>query len=173
MVSQKQARPPISRGAAVRFSARRGCQLLLRRGGGRVCGPNRSTDRSVRPTALHLRIETDSAAGARGNLQPDSQFAGATWAAGTCDWNVQKCSNNRCEEPEIEQKRSEHPETIKYAQGMFGIEAHKAGSQNNHQEPSQAASNFQLPLEVLPHTHVRIVRASTIIRSLSRPCDVT
>jgi len=56
---------------------------------------------------------------------------------------------------------------------MFGIEADKSGSQHNHQKPSKAASNFQLPLEVLPNTHIRIVRAPTIIRSLSRPCDVT
>jgi hypothetical protein len=56
---------------------------------------------------------------------------------------------------------------------MFGIEADKHGSQNNHQEPSQTASNLQLPLEVFPHTHIAIVRASTLIRSLSHVGDVT
>jgi hypothetical protein len=86
-------------------------------------------------------------------LRPDRQFAGAARASGACDWNVQKCSNNRCEEPEIEQKRSEHPKTLKYAQGMFRIEADKHGCQNNHQKPSQAASHLQLPLEVFAHTH--------------------
>jgi hypothetical protein len=56
---------------------------------------------------------------------------------------------------------------------MFGIEADKRGSQNNHHEPSQATGDFELPLEVFPHAHVRILPVSTIIRSLSRPCDVT
>jgi hypothetical protein len=56
---------------------------------------------------------------------------------------------------------------------MFGIEADKPGSQNNHQQPPQAAGDLQLSLEVLPHTHVPIVRASMHDRSLSCPCDVT
>ena len=136
-------------------------------------GSDRSDNRRVRPVPLHLRIEADSAAEARVSLRPHSQFAGAAWTSGACDWNVQKRSNDRCEEPEIEQKRSEHPKTLKYAQGMFGIEADKHGSQNNHQEPSQTASNLQLPLEVFPHTHIPIVPALRLIRSLSHPADVT
>ena len=94
-------------------SASRGCPLSPA-GIGRVFGPNRSGDRRVRPAALHLRIEADSATATRSNLWPDSQFAGAARASGACDWNIQKRSNNRCEKPEIEQKRSKHPKTLKY-----------------------------------------------------------
>ena len=56
---------------------------------------------------------------------------------------------------------------------MLGIEADEHGGQDNHQEPSDAVSNLQLQLEVLPYTHVPIVLAWTLIRSLSHPGDVT
>jgi len=56
---------------------------------------------------------------------------------------------------------------------MFGIEADKDGGQDNHQEPSDAASNVQLPLEVFPHTHGLSVLAWTLTRSLSHRGDVT
>jgi hypothetical protein len=56
---------------------------------------------------------------------------------------------------------------------MFGIEADEHGGQDNHQEPSYTVSNLQLQLEVLPHTHISIVLAWTLIRSLSQSGDVT
>jgi len=56
---------------------------------------------------------------------------------------------------------------------MFGIEADEHGGQEDHQEPSDSVSNLQLQLEVLPHTHVEMVLAWTLIRSLSPPGDVT
>jgi len=138
-----------------------------------VCGQNRSGDRRVSPVALHLRIEAEPAAGASRNLQPDSQFAGAARASGACYWHVQELSHNRCEEPEIEQKRPEHPKTLKHAHGVFWIEPDKHDSQDNYQEPSQAASNQQLQLEVFPNTHFPIVRARALIRFLSHVGDVT
>jgi hypothetical protein len=142
-------------------------------GVGLVCAPDRSGNRRVRPVALHLRIEADSAAGTRGNLRPEGQFGGAPRASGACQWNVQKGPNNRSEEPEIEQKRPEHPKTLEHARGMFGKKADQRGGQDNHQEPSQTASNLQLPLDVFPHTHIPIVPASRLLRSLSHPADVT
>jgi len=137
-----------------------------------VSGPKRSGNRSVWPVALHVRIEADSAARTRGNSRPESQFAGTARASGACQGNVQERPNNRSEEPEIEQKRPEHPKTLKHAQGMFGIEADQHSGQHNHQEPSDAVSNLQLQSEVLHHTHVPIVPAWTLIRPLSHPGDV-
>ena len=132
---------------------------------GRMPGPKRSGNRRVGPVALHLGIEADSAARTRDNSWPDTQLAGAARTSGACQRNVQKRPNNRSEEPEIEQKRAEHPKTLKHAQGMFGIEADEHGCQDNHQEPSDAVSNLQLQLEVLPHTHVPIVLAWILVRS--------
>jgi len=121
---------------------------------GGVHGPKRSANRRVWPVALHRRIDADSAARTNGNSRPETQFAGAARTSGACQRNIQKRPNNRSEEPEIQQKRPEHPKTLKHAQGMFGIEADKHGSQHNHQEPSDAVSNLQLQLEVLSDTHV-------------------
>ena len=132
---------------------------------GRVNGPKRSGNRRVWPVALHLRIEADSAAWTRGNSRPETQLAGAARTSGACQRDVQERPGNRSEEPEIEQKRAEHPKTLKQAQGMFGIEADEHGCQDNHQEPSDAVSNLQLQLEVLPHTHVAIVLAWILVRS--------
>ena len=106
-------------------------------------------------------------------MRTDSQLAGAARAPVACQRNVQNRPHNRSEEPEIEQKRPEHPKTLKHAQGMFRIEADEHGGQYNHQEPSDAVSDLQLQLEVLPYTHVQIVLPWTPIRSLSHPGDVT
>jgi hypothetical protein len=100
-----------------------------------------SCSRCVRPRALNLCIEADVAAGTTGNPRPECQFAGAARASGACHWSVEKRPNNRSEEPKIEQKRREHPKTVKHARGMFGIEPDKHGGQDNHQEPSEPASN--------------------------------
>jgi hypothetical protein len=140
---------------------------------GRVNGPKRSGNRRVWPVALHLRIEADSAARTRVDSRPKTQLAGAARASGPRQRDVQERPSNRSEEPEIEQKRAEHPKTLEHAQGMFGIEADEHSGQDNYQEPADAVSNLQLQLEVLPHTHVSIVRAWTLIRSLSHPGDVT
>jgi hypothetical protein len=56
---------------------------------------------------------------------------------------------------------------------MFGIEADQHGGQGDHQEPANAVSNLELLLEVLPHTHILIVHACTLVCSLSHPGDVT
>jgi len=93
---------------------------------------------------LHRRIEADSTAPTRCNSLPESQFAGAARTSRACQWNVQKRTSNRSKEPEIEQKRPEHPKTLKHAQGVFGIEADEHGGQDNHQEPSDAVGNLQL-----------------------------
>jgi hypothetical protein len=138
-----------------------------------VRGPHRSGNRRVWPGALHLRFEADATAVTRIKLRADTQFAGTARASGACQWNVQKLSYNRPEEPEIEQKRREHPQTLKYAHRMLGIEADEHGRQDNHQEPSQAAGNVQLQLKVFPNTHPLIVHARKLIRSLSHPGDVT
>jgi len=135
----------------------------------RVHGPKHSGNRRVWPVALHLRIKADSAARTRGDSRPEPQLAGAARTSGACQRNVQKRPNNRSEEPEIEQKRAEHPQTLKNAQGVLGIEADEHSGQENHQEPADAVSNLQLQLEVLPHTHVSIVLASTLIRSRRIP----
>jgi hypothetical protein len=127
----------------------------------------------VKPGALNHCVEANIAMGTRGHPRPESQFAGAARASGACHWNVQKRSTNHSEKPEIEQKGSEHPETLKHAQRMFGIEADKRGGQDSQQEPSEAAGNAQLQLEVFPHTHGPIVLASAPIRSLSHPGDMS
>ena len=132
---------------------------------GRVHGPKRSGNRRVWPVALHLRIKADAAARARGNSRPEPQLAGAARTSGACQWNVQKRPNNRSEEPEIEQKGAEHPKTLKHAPGMLEIEVDEHSGQDNHQEPSDAVSNLQLQLKVLPHTHLSIVLVWTLIRS--------
>jgi len=111
---------------------------------GRVNGPKRSGKRRARPVALHLRIQADSAARTRESSRPESQLAGAARASGACQRNVQKRPSNCSEEPEIQQKRPEHPQTLKHAQGMFGIEADEHGGQDDHQEPSDAVSNLEL-----------------------------
>jgi hypothetical protein len=124
------------------------------------------------PAALNRCVEADSAVGTRGNHRPESQFAGAARASGVGHGYAQKRPNDRFEEPEIEQKGPEHPETLKHAHGMFGIEADKRGGQDTQEHPSEAASNVQLQLEVFPHAHGPMVLAPTLIRSLSRPGDV-
>ena len=139
----------------------------------RRAGDPGSCSHCVRPGALNLCIEADVAAGTRGNPRPECQFAGAARASGACHWSVEKRPNNRSEEPEIEQKRREHPKTVKHARGMFGIEPDKHGGQDNHQEPSEAASNVQLQLELLPHTHGPIVLPRELIRLLSHPADMS
>jgi len=48
---------------------------------------------------------------------------------------------------------------------MLGVEVDEHSGQDNHQEPSDAVSNLQLQQDVLPHTHVSIVPAWTLIRS--------
>ena len=106
-------------------------------------------------------------------MRADTQFAGAARASRACQWNVQKFANNGSEEPEIEQKRREHPQTLEYAHGMLGIEADEHGRQDNHHQPSQASSNMQLQLQVLPNTHGPIVHGWRPIRFLSHPGDVT
>ena len=79
---------------------------------GRVSGPKRSANRRVWPVALHLRIKADAAARTRGNSRTETKLAGAARTSGACQRNVQKRPNNRSEEPEIEQKRAEHPKTL-------------------------------------------------------------
>jgi hypothetical protein len=98
----------------------------------------------VRPAALNPCIEADVAVGTRGNPRPESQFARAARASGTCHGNAEKRPDNRFEKPGIEQTGPENPKTLKRAQGMFGIEPDKQGGQDNHQEPSEPASNAQL-----------------------------
>jgi hypothetical protein len=148
-----------------RMTGRSGTARISPAETGRVHGPKRSGNRRVWPVALHLRIKADSAARTRGNSRPEPQLASAARTSGACQRNVQKHPNNRSEEPEIEQKRTEHPKTLEHAQGVFGIEADEHSGQDNHQEPSDAVSNLQLQLKVLPHTHVSIVLVWTLIRS--------
>ncbi len=127
-----------------RTTERLGIGRLSCAGAGRVRGPKRPGNRAVWPIALYLRIQADSAARTRANFRPGNQFAGAARASGACQWNVQKRPNHRPEEPEIEQKRPEHPKTLERAQRMLGIEADKYSGHDNHQEPPQAPSNIQL-----------------------------
>jgi hypothetical protein len=126
----------------------------------------------VSPDALNHCVEADMAVRTRAHRRPESHLAGTARASRAYQCNAQKLSNNHSEEPEIEQKGSEHPKTPKHAHGMLGIEADERGGQDKHQEPSQAASNVQLQLDVFPHTHGPIVLARVPIRSLFHPGDV-
>ena len=99
-------------------------------------------------------------------MGPESQLAGAARASGACQWNVENRPSNCSEEPEIEQKRPEHPKTLKHAHGVFGIEADEHRGQNAYQEPADAVSKLQLEPEMLLHTHVPIVLDRTFVRPL-------